>query len=213
MTSSWLDTKKFVTSLAKTAMVEAQKTLDKALEIDEETINDQPSIDQWGSFTGSFFAMSPNQEQESKLKSSISEPVSLQPQTLTKSSALLLQPVGSESSSALMQECDEIEDMSSSNNTMTSSFKNQQEDEKKSEEAQSVMSSSKSFEMLKLESLPTSGHTSGDDVEVITNTSSDIEVISSPVLSENGRKKMVVLAPKSPSKKEQNTSKHLRKGK
>ena len=42
--------------------------------------------------------------------------------------------------------------------------------------------------MLKLESLPTSGHTSGDDVEVITNTSSDIEVISSPVLSENGRR-------------------------
>ena len=38
--------------------------------------------------------------------------------------------------------------------------------------------------MLKVESYPTSGHTSGDDVEVITNTSSDIEVISSPVLSE-----------------------------
>ena len=38
--------------------------------------------------------------------------------------------------------------------------------------------------MLKVESYPTSGHTSGDDVEVITNNSSDIEVISSPVLSE-----------------------------
>ncbi len=50
-------------------------------------------------------------------------------------------------------------------------------------------SSSKSFEMLKMESLPTSGHTSGDDVEVITNTSSDIEIISSPVMSENGRKR------------------------
>ena len=33
-------------------------------------------------------------------------------------------------------------------------------------------------------------HSSGDDVsiEVITNTSSDIEIISSPVLSENGRR-------------------------
>ena len=41
--------------------------------------------------------------------------------------------------------------------------------------------------MLKIESYPTSGHTSDDGVEVITNTSSDIEIISSPVLSEHGR--------------------------
>lgn len=199
-------------------MVEAQKTLDKALEIDEEnsTTDAVHSIDQWGSFTGSFFAMSPNEE--SGIKVSKSEPVSLQPQKLTvKSSDLLLQPasagiVKEETSSALMQECDEAElkveeEMSSSNNTMTSS-KHQEEEKKSDSEA---MSSSKSFEMLKLESLPTSGHTSGDDVEVITNTSSDIEVISSPVLSENGRKHMVILAPKSPNKKEQ-MSRHLRKG-
>ncbi len=51
--------------------------------------------------------------------------------------------------------------------------------EKRSE----ASSSSKSYEVLKLETLSISGHTSGDDVEVIT--SSDIEVISSP--SENGR--------------------------
>merc|ERR1711981_949983 len=51
-------------------------------------------------------------------------------------------------------------------------------------ERSEASSSSKSYEMLKVESYPTSGHTSGDDVEVITNTSSDIEVISSPVLSE-----------------------------
>ena len=51
-------------------------------------------------------------------------------------------------------------------------------------------SSSKSYEMLKLESLPTSGHTSDNEVEVITNFSSDIEIISSPVLSENGHRKL-----------------------
>ena len=62
------------------------------------------------------------------------------------------------------------------------------EDAMKEEKRSEASSSSKSYEMLKLESLPTSGHTSGDDVEVITNTSSDIEVISSPVLSENGRR-------------------------
>ena len=33
--SSWLDTKRFVASLAKNAISEAQKTLDKALDIDE----------------------------------------------------------------------------------------------------------------------------------------------------------------------------------
>lgn len=53
-------------------------------------------------------------------------------------------------------------------------------EEKRSE----ASSSSKSYELLKLESLPTSGHTSGDDV--CTNTSSDIEIISSPGLSEAG---------------------------
>merc|ERR1712156_101749 len=62
------------------------------------------------------------------------------------------------------------------------------DDALKEEKQSEASSSSKSYEMLKLESLPTSGHTSGDDVEVITNTSSDIEVISSPVLSENGRR-------------------------
>ena len=34
--SSWLNTKAFVASLAKTAMNEAQKTLDRALEIPDE---------------------------------------------------------------------------------------------------------------------------------------------------------------------------------
>ena len=33
--TSWLDTKKYVASLAKNAIAEAQKTLDKALDIDE----------------------------------------------------------------------------------------------------------------------------------------------------------------------------------
>ena len=69
--SSWLDTKKYMASLAKTAMAEAQKTLDKALDIDENielslenTENNDSStanavIDQWGSFSGSFFAVPP----------------------------------------------------------------------------------------------------------------------------------------------------------
>ena len=66
--SSWLDTKKFINSLAKTAMAEAQKTIDKALDIDNETevslstsdsSESQPVIDQWGSFTGSFFTVPP----------------------------------------------------------------------------------------------------------------------------------------------------------
>ena len=34
--SSWLNTKAFVASLAKTAISEAQKTLDRALEIPDE---------------------------------------------------------------------------------------------------------------------------------------------------------------------------------
>ena len=65
---------------------------------------------------------------------------------------------------------------------------NMMEDAMRQEKSE-ASSSSKSYEMLKIESYPTSGHTSGDDVEVITNTSSDIEVISSPVLSEHGRYK------------------------
>ena len=35
--SSWLDTKKYLNTLAKTAMAEAQKTIDKALDINNET--------------------------------------------------------------------------------------------------------------------------------------------------------------------------------
>ena len=58
------------------------------------------------------------------------------------------------------------------------------------EKMSETSSSSKSYEMLKLESLPTSGHTSDNEVEVITNFSSDIEIISSPVLSENGHRKL-----------------------
>ena len=63
---------------------------------------------------------------------------------------------------------------------------NMMEDAMRQEKSE-ASSSSKSYEMLKIESYPTSGHTSDDGVEVITNTSSDIEVISSPVLSEHGR--------------------------
>lgn len=77
--SSWLDTKKFVTSLAKTAMAEAQKTLDKALDItDEERLeqeNNQNNLeqndddfkqtfDQWGSFTGSFFNLNDSKKKQ-----------------------------------------------------------------------------------------------------------------------------------------------------
>ena len=68
--------------------------------------------------------------------------------------------------------------------------------------------------MLKLESLPTSGCTSDNEVEVITNFSSDIEIISSPVLSENGRKlqqnqQLIQAKAASPSKKSKG---HLRSG-
>jgi hypothetical protein len=95
--SSWLDTKKFVTSLAKTAMAEAQKTLDKALDIEEEeqlrqqqqqleAVNEVSEVqrrqangdghsvitsvdfNQWGSFTGSFFS---TQDMKSAKKSQI----------------------------------------------------------------------------------------------------------------------------------------------
>ena len=66
--SSWLDTKKFINSLAKTAMAEAQKTIDKALDIDEVSLSTNsdsseiqqlPVMDQWGSFSGSFFTVPP----------------------------------------------------------------------------------------------------------------------------------------------------------
>ena len=36
--SSWLNTKAFVSALAKTALTEAQKTLDRALEIPDEEL-------------------------------------------------------------------------------------------------------------------------------------------------------------------------------
>ena len=76
--TSWLDTKKFMTSLAKTAMAEAQKTLDKALDIDEQEEQNGDStvilessvnsgVDQWGSFSGSFF--SPIQDKKSSKSS------------------------------------------------------------------------------------------------------------------------------------------------
>ena len=78
--TSWLDTKKYVASLAKNAIAEAQKTLDKALDIDEngeqeeteqsenQEISTRNSVnviqsnvnlglDQWGSFSGSFFSI------------------------------------------------------------------------------------------------------------------------------------------------------------
>ena len=176
--SSWLDTKKFVTSLAKTAMAEAQKTLDKALEVDEEA--EQNGV----SFSASFFDLPQSNETIVSLQpKSESEPISLQ--------------LKAENKSALMEECEE-EEMSSSNNTMTSVVPI-------IEEASEASSSSKSYEMLKLDS----GHTSGDDVEVITNTSSDIEVISSPLLSENSRKSIKV---SSPTRKEP-LQRHLKKGK
>ena len=69
--SSWLDTKKYLNTLAKTAMAEAQKTIDKALDIDNETEvtldsasetstnQNHAMMDQWGSFTGSFFTVPP----------------------------------------------------------------------------------------------------------------------------------------------------------
>merc|ERR1712223_227462 len=271
--TSWLDTKKYVASLAKNAIAEAQKTLDKALDIDENGEQEtEPSenkeistsnslsviqsnvnlgLDQWGSFSGSFFSIPPDRKASAKSNSrdqlsivphSQSDPVSLQP---TKASDLLLQtvipevddePVKPPSSEpivieangpALMQESDEcpileettsdmtcpvIQDvskletsMSSSRTTLVSAIDpsssppstgikldstlTEEDQETMIEDAMKVerseaSSSSKSYEMLKVESYPTSGHTSGDDVEVITNNSSDIEVISSPVLSE-----------------------------
>jgi hypothetical protein len=60
---SWFDTKQ-LTSLAKSALSEAQKTLDKALDIKEDgggAVENVPvesamsASKMWGSFTGSFF--------------------------------------------------------------------------------------------------------------------------------------------------------------
>ena len=135
--TSWLDTKKYMTSLAKSAIADAKKSLDKALEIDEDeqkngekssviSTSDSNSVtfDQWGSFTGSFFNLPGRESQDQQnvqpsLSHSQSEPVSLQP---TKVSDLLLKtvipeendelPTNSEnviesSASAIMQESDE----------------------------------------------------------------------------------------------------------
>merc|ERR1712111_343968 len=99
----------------------------------------------------------------------------------------------------ILEEKDELNSsMSSSRTTVVSSnpsTKSAEDQENKvitiaEEKMSETSSSSKSYEMLKLESLPTSGHTSDNEVEVITNFSSDIEIISSPVLSENGHRKL-----------------------
>ena len=135
--TSWLDTKKYMTTLAKSAIADAKKSLDKALEIDEdEQKNGEKSsvistsdsnlvtFDQWGSFTGSFFNLPGRESQgqenvQPSMSHSQSEPVSLQP---TKVSDLLLKTVIPEendelakssenviepSASAIMQESDE----------------------------------------------------------------------------------------------------------
>ena len=47
--SSWLSTKSFVATLAKNAMSEAQKTLDRALEIPEDD-NQMSNLDADGEF-------------------------------------------------------------------------------------------------------------------------------------------------------------------
>ena len=72
--TSWLDTKKYMTSLAKNAIAEAKSTLDKALDIEEDEQNPgdsqnsvivsnvTPGLDQWGSFTGSFFSIPPDKK-------------------------------------------------------------------------------------------------------------------------------------------------------
>ena len=90
--TSWLDTKKYVASLAKNAIAEAQKTLDKALDIDEngeqeetehsenQEISTRNSVnviqsnvnlglDQWGSFSGSFFSIPPDRKASAKSNS------------------------------------------------------------------------------------------------------------------------------------------------
>ena len=90
--TSWLDTKKYVASLAKNAIAEAQKTLDKALDIDEngeqeeteqsenQEISTRNSVnviqsnvnlglDQWGSFSGSFFSIPTDRKASAKSNS------------------------------------------------------------------------------------------------------------------------------------------------
>ena len=202
--SSWLDTKKYMTSLAKTAMAEAQKTLDKALEIQEEENEASNSVETVIDTEFSQWGMS----SEVSVTKSQSEPVSLQPKS-PKENELLLKAVDDNlgpNSSALMQESmteelleerDELNSsMSSSRTTVVSSNPSNKSTEEckvitiAEERTSEASSSSKSYEMLKLESCPTSGHTSDNEVEVITNFSSDIEIISSPVLSENGHRKL-----------------------
>ena len=113
--SSWLDTKKYMTSLAKTAMAEAQKTLDKALEIQEEN-NEAIATEfsQWG------------MSSEMLVPKSQSEPVSLQPKS-PKENVLLLKAVDDNlgpNSSALMQESmteEILEEKDELNSSMSSS--------------------------------------------------------------------------------------------
>ena len=103
-----------MTSLAKTAMAEAQKTLDKALEIQDDENQEETVIDtefsQWGL------------THEIVVPKSVSEPVSLQPRG-PKENELLLKPVDDNSgpnSSALMQEST-IEEIDELNSSMSSS--------------------------------------------------------------------------------------------
>lgn len=98
--------------------------------------------------------------------------------TVTSSTALV------ESSNSITTKLDTTLTEEDTETMMDDAMRPNNMEEKRSE----ASSSSKSYELLKLESLPnSSGHTSGDDVEVITNNSSDIEVICSPVYSEYGR--------------------------
>ena len=176
--TSWLDTKKYMTSLAKSAIADAKKSLDKALEIDEDeqkngekssviSTSDSNSVtfDQWGSFTGSFFNLPGRESQDqqnvqSSLSHSQSEPVSLQP---TKVSDLLLKTVipeenvelpttsenvieSSASDSAIMQESDEspiMEEVSSKNEIIEDPEKVAQEQALEESKLESSMSSSR----------------------------------------------------------------------
>ena len=121
--TSWLDTKKYMTSLAKSAIADAKKSLDKALEIDEDeqkngeksaviSTSDSNSVtfDQWGSFTGSFFNLPGRESQDQQnvqpsMSHSQSEPVSLQP---TKASDLLLKTVIPEENDELPKTSDNV---------------------------------------------------------------------------------------------------------
>ena len=119
--SSWLDTKKYMTSLAKTAMAEAQKTLDKALEIQEEE-NEANTVETVIDTEFSQWGMS----SEMLVPKSQSEPVSLQPKS-PKENVLLLKAVDDNlgpNSSALMQELmteEILEEKDELNSSMSSS--------------------------------------------------------------------------------------------